>query len=255
MARLDGKVALITGAGMGIGRSTSLLFAREGASVVLADIDATAGEETQRLITEAGGQSVFVKTDVTKSAEVENLVNQAVTTYGKLDCAFNNAGVSKREPTNTADFTEDEWEWIININLKGVWLCMKYEILQMLKQENGGSIVNSSSIAGLIGLAGYPLYTASKHGVSGLTRVAALEYASNGIRINAVCPGLIQTRMTATRNEEEARGLAADLKIKQPLGRLGLPEEIGEAALWLCSPQSSFVTGHLLSVDGGWVAQ
>lgn len=255
MGKLQGKVALITGAGMGIGRSTALLFAQEGARVVVADIDIKGGEETAQLITKAGGQAIFVKTDVTSAKDVENLVKKAVDTYGRLDCAFNNAGVSKREPTPTADFTEEEWEWIININLKGVWLCMKYEILQMLKQDSKGAIVNASSLAGLVGLPGYPIYTASKHGVAGLTRVAALEYASNGLRINAVCPGLIQTRMTATSNEAEAEGLAQDIALKQPLGRLGAPEEVGQAVVWLCSDESSFVTGHLLSVDGGWVAQ
>ena len=255
MSNLQGKVALITGAGMGIGKNTALLFAREGAKVVVADVDIEGGEETARLIINDGGQATFVKTDVSSAEEVKKLVQKAVDTYGRLDCAFNNAGVSKREPAPTADFTEEEWEWIININLKGVWLCMKYEILQMLKQDSGGAIVNASSLAGQVGLPGYPIYTASKHGVSGLTKVAALEYANKGIRINAVCPGLIQTRMTATSNETEAAGLAQDIKLKQPLGRLGLPEEVGKAAAWLCSDEASFVTGHLLSVDGGWVAQ
>jgi NAD(P)-dependent dehydrogenase (short-subunit alcohol dehydrogenase family) len=254
MGQLQGKVALITGAGMGIGRSSALLFAREGAKVTVADIEIKGGEETAQMINKNGGQSIFVKTDVTKSAEVQALVKKAIDTYGSLDCAFNNAGVSQREPTTTADSSEADWEWIININLKGVWLCMKYEIEQMLKQGRG-SIVNASSLAGIVALQGYPLYTASKHGVSGLTKVAALDYAKNGIRINAVCPGLIKTRMTQTENETQERILMQDIALKQPLGRLGLPEEVGQAALWLCSDASSFVTGHLLSVDGGWVIQ
>lgn len=254
MGQLQGKVGLITGAGMGIGRSTALLFAREGAKVIVADIDIKGGEETAQMINKDGGQSIFVNTDVSKAVEVEALIKKSVDIYGSLDCAFNNAGVSPREPIATAEPSEKDWDWIMNINLKGVWLCMKYEIQQMLKQGKG-TIVNSSSLAGIVALQGYPLYTASKHGVSGLTKVAALDYAKKGIRINAVCPGLIKTRMTQTRNEEEERGLAQDLALKQPLGRLGMPEEVGQAVLWLCSDASSFVTGHLLSVDGGWVVQ
>jgi NAD(P)-dependent dehydrogenase (short-subunit alcohol dehydrogenase family) len=204
------------------------------------------------MIKKAGGEAIFVKADVSKAAEVEAMVNKAVETYGRLDCTFNNAGVEGVFAT-TADCTEETWDRVITINLKGVWLCMKYEIAQMLKQ-GGGTIVNTASVAGLVGGALMPAYVASKHGVVGLTRTAALEYAKSGIRVNAVCPGAIRTPMMergiALRPEFEGQALAAE-----PIGRMGRPEEIAEAVAWLCSEAASFVTGHAMAVDGGMVAQ
>ena len=250
--RVDGKVAVLTGAGSGIGRATALVFAREGAKVVVADIVVAGGEETVRMIKAAGGEAIFVKTDVTKTAEVEVLVKKTVETYGRVDCAFNNAGI-EGEMAPTADCTEENWDRVVNIDLKGVWLCMKYEIPQMLKQE-GGAIVNTASVAGLVGFQGIPAYVASKHGVNGLTKTAALEYAKAGIRVNAVCPGVIHTPMVErffNANPQASEGMTA----LEPVGRLGKPEEIAEAVLWLCSDAASFVTGLPMAVDGGLVAQ
>jgi len=254
MKGLEGKIALVTGGGSGIGRATALTFSREGARVVVADIVVEGGEETVRMIKEADADAdaVFVKTDVSKAAEVEALINKVVETYGRLDCAFNNAGI-EGEQAPLADSPEENWDRVININLKGVWLCMKYEIPQMLKQ-GGGAIVNTSSVAGLVGFQGIAPYVASKHGVLGLTKTAALEYATTGIRVNAVCPGVIQTPMIDrfTGGNPEA---AAQFAALEPVGRLGTPEEIGEAVVWLCSEAASFVTGHPMVVDGGFVAQ
>ena len=245
---LRDKVTLVTGGGSGIGRATSLVFAREGAKVVVADLVAEGGEETVRLIKETGADTIFVKCDVSKALDVEAMVKKAVDTYGRLDCAFNNAGVVVVK--STVDCTEEEWDRIISVNLKGVWLCMKYEIPQMLKQ-GGGAIVNASSLSGLIGTPGHSTYTASKHGVIGVTKVAALDCAQAGIRVNAVCPGGILTPMTEpVLADPEMRDYM--LKI-HPIGRLGKPEEIAEAVLWLCSDAASFVTGVAFPVDGGVV--
>jgi len=250
--RVDGKVALITGAGSGIGRATALAFAKEGAKVVVADIVVAGGEETVRMIKGAGGEAIFVKTDVTRAAEVEALVKKTVETYGRLDCAFNNAGI-EGEMAPTADCTEENWDRVVNIDLKGVWLCMKYEIPQML-QQRGGAIVNTASVAGLVGFQGIPAYVASKHGVNGLTKTAALEYAKSGIRVNSVCPGVIHTPMIErffSTNPQVSEAMSA----LEPVGRLGKPEEIGEAVLWLCSDAASFVTGLPMAVDGALTAQ
>ena len=250
--RVDGKVAMLTGAGSGIGRATALAFAREGAKVVVADIVVAGGEETVRMIKAAGGEAIFVKTDVTKAAEVEALVKKTVETYGRVDCAFNNAGI-EGEMALTADCTEENWDRVVNIDLKGVWLCMKYEIPQMLKQ-GGGAIVNTASVAGLVGFQGIPAYVASKHGVNGLTKTAALEYAKSGIRVNAVCPGVIHTPMVErffSANPQASEAMSA----LEPVGRLGKPEEIAEAVLWLCSDAASFVTGLPMAVDGALTAQ
>ncbi|MBI3799218.1 MAG: SDR family oxidoreductase [Deltaproteobacteria bacterium] len=250
--RLDGKVALVTGSGSGIGRASALAFAREGAKVVVADVVVDGGQETVRLITAAGGEGLFVKTDVSKAAEVEALIKQTVATYGRLDCAYNNAGVEGAF-VSTTEYTEADWDRVLAINLKGVWLCMKYEITQML-QQGGGAIVNTASGAGLVGVVGLSAYVASKHGVIGLTKTAALEYAKAGIRVNAVCPGVIQTPMIA-RLTGSRPDLGEALVAAEPIGRTGKPEEIAEAAVWLCSDAASFVTGHAMSVDGGYVAQ
>lgn len=250
--QFEGKVALVTGASSGIGRASALAFAREGAKVIVADVLVEGGEETVRMIKEAGGEALFVKTDVSKTSEVENLIHKAVETYGRLDCASNNAGI-EGQSAPTADCSEENWDRTININLKGAWLCMKYEIPQMLKQ-GGGAIVNTASVAGLVGFQGLPAYSASKGGIIQLTRVAALEYAKAGIRVNAVCPGVIRTSMVERLQGGQAEAEAGFIAM-EPVGRMGKPEEIAEAIVWLCSDAASFVTGHPMVVDGGLVAQ
>lgn len=249
---VDGKIALVTGAGSGIGRATALVFAREGAKVVVADVVVDGGEETVRLIKAAGGEAIFVKADMAKAAEVETMVQKAVATYGRLDCAHNNAGI-EGATGRTADYREEDWNRVISINLTGVWLCMKYEIAQMLKQ-GGGAIVNTASDAGLLGVPQMPAYVASKHGVVGLTKTAALEYAKSGIRVNAVCPGVIKTPMVERITAQRA-GRAERMAAAEPVGRMGKPEEIAEAVVWLCSEAASFVTGLPMPVDGGIAAQ
>ena len=248
----QGKVVLVTGAGSGIGRATALVFAREGAKVVVSDIVVEGGEETVQQIKAAGGEAIFVKADVSKAADVEALITQTVETYGRLDCAFNNAGIEGGVKP-TIDCTEEEFDRTIAVNLTGVWLCMKYEIQQMLSQ-GGGAIVNTASVAGLVGFPGLPDYVASKHGVLGLTKTAALEYAKSGIRVNAVCPGVIQTPMVE-RGAQLSPGFDELAVSMEPVGRFGQPSEIGEAVVWLCSDAASFVTGHPMTVDGGLVAQ
>ncbi len=250
--RLEGKVALVTGGGSGIGRASALTFAREGAKVVVADVVVNGGEETVGMIKKAGGDAIFVKADVSKATEVEALINQAVETYGRLDCAYNNAGI-EGVTASTTECSEENWERVISINLKGVWLCLKHEIPQMLKQ-GGGAIVNTSSVMGLVAGQGLPAYVASKHGVAGLTKTAALEYAKAGIRVNAVCPGAIRTPMVERFLNKDPQ-LEAQLTAQEPVGRMAAPEEVAEAVVWLCSDAASFVTGHTMSVDGGWVAQ
>ena len=250
--RVDSKIALVTGGGSGIGRATALVFAREGAKVVVTDVVVEGGEETVRLIKAAGGEALFVKADMAKAAEVEVMVNKAVATYGRLDCAHNNAGIEGAMGTTT-DYTEQDWDRVIRINLTGVWLCMKYEISQMLKQ-GGGAIVNTASGAGLVGVPRMPAYVASKHGVVGLTKTAALEYAKSGIRVNAVCPGVIQTPMVE-RVTGRRPGMVERMVAAEPIGRMGRPGEIAEAVVWLCSDAASFVTGLPMAVDGGAVAQ
>jgi NAD(P)-dependent dehydrogenase (short-subunit alcohol dehydrogenase family) len=249
---VDGKIALVTGGGSGIGRATALAFAREGAKVVVADIIVAGGEETVQMIKAAGGEATFVKADMAKAAEVEAMVQKAVATYGRLDCAHNNAGI-EGATGKTADYREEDWDRVIRINLTGVWLCMKYEIPQMLKQGSG-AIVNTASDAGLLGVPQMPAYVASKHGVVGLTKTAALEYAKAGIRVNAVCPGVIKTPMVE-RITSQRPGRAERMAAAEPVGRMGRPEEIAEAVVWLCSDAASFVTGLPMSVDGGIAAQ
>jgi NAD(P)-dependent dehydrogenase (short-subunit alcohol dehydrogenase family) len=253
VSSLTDKVALVTGGASGLGRATALLFAREGARVAVADIDAAGTQETVRQIEEAGGTAMAVTADVTQATAVEAMVSQAVLTFGGLDCAFNNAGIEGSVGTTTADYIEDEWDRVINVDLKGVWLCMKYEITHMLKQGSG-AIVNTSSVAGLVGLRGSSPYVAAKHGVVGMTKTAALEYAQQGIRVNAVCPGVFRTPLVE-RIIDRTPQRQQEYMNAQPIGRLGEPEELAEAVVWLCSDAASFVTGHAFPVDGGFVAK
>jgi NAD(P)-dependent dehydrogenase (short-subunit alcohol dehydrogenase family) len=251
--QLENKVALVTGGSSGIGRTSAMVFAREGAKVVVADIDVRGGEETASIIKEAGGDAIFIKTNVSKATEVEKLVSKTVDNYGRVDCAFNNAGILGVLFTSITDDTEQNWNRVIKINLKGIWLCMKYEISQMLKQ-GGGVIVNSSSVAGLAGSPTGPAYIASKHGVVGLTRAASVEYAQEGIRINAVCPGWINTPMTESYTHDDHHFQTRIIAL-HPIGRVGTSEEVAETVVWLCSDAASFVTGHAMVVDGGRIAQ
>ena len=249
-----GRAGLVTGAASGIGRAAALKFASEGGKVVIADVDMDGSELTKAMIEQIGGQAICVRTDVTQAEEVEALIGQTVAAYGQLDFAFNNAGIAG-DIVPLVDYSEDLWDRVININLKGVWLCMKYEVRQMLNQGNaGGAIVNTASVMGLISSASNPIaYTASKHGVIGLTKSAALTYAESGIRVNAVCPGYIMTPLVEgvfERHPERKAQIVAD----HPVGRLGVPEEIAEAAVWLCSDAASFINGTAMPVDGGYVA-
>jgi len=250
--RLPGKVALVTGASSGIGRATALAFAREGAKVVVSDVAIEGGDETVRLIKAAGGDARFVRADMARHEEIEALIRAAVDTYGRLDCAHNNAGVPGAD-AKTVEYPLADWERVIAVNLTGVWLCMKHEIAQMLTQGSG-SIVNTASVAGLQGFARYSAYAASKHGVVGLTKSAALEYARAGIRVNAVCPGYIRTGMTQPMLDSRP-GLEERVSSIEPVGRIGRPQEIAEAVVWLCSDAASFVTGHAMPVDGGLTAR
>jgi len=251
--RLQAKVALVTGAGSGIGRAAAVLFAREGAKVVLADIDATGGDETAAIIRSDGGDALFVRTDIANAAEVEALVRTTVELHGRLDCAFNNAGILGRI-VSVVDHTEEMWQRALDVNLKGTWLCMKHEIPYMLAQGKG-SIVNTTSTAGvLIGSPFRSAYAASKAGIVGLTKAAALEYAEQGVRVNALCPSHTRTplheQFFKQRPEVEASHTA-----QTPMGRIAAPEEVAEGALWLCSDASSFVTGQVLVIDGGFVTK
>lgn len=244
------RVAIVTGGSFGIGRATAILFAKHGAKVTIADV--VEDLETLNIIKKSGGTAIFVKCDVSKEADVINMVEQTIVKFGRIDFAFNNAGIEGlAAPAH--ECTNNNWTNVMNINIDGVWLCMKHQIPQMLKQGKG-AIVNNASVAGLVGFAGTPAYVASKHAVVGLTKNAALDYAKLGIRVNVVCPGIIKTPMIDrfTGKDKKIEKQFIDM---EPVGRLGQPEEVAEAVIWLCSDRSSFVTGQALAVDGGWVAQ
>jgi NAD(P)-dependent dehydrogenase (short-subunit alcohol dehydrogenase family) len=243
-----GKVAFVTGAANGIGRAAALAFVREGASVVVADVSEQSNQETARMIEELGGRALAVRCDVTRAQDVKAALDKGVEAFGRLDFAFNNAG-SEQAITATADLTEEEWDRIVRVNLRSVFLCTKYEIPLLLRQ-GGGAIVNTSSGAGVKGIAGQAAYCAAKHGVVGFTRAAALDYARSNIRVNAVCPGIIDTpmmqRFTGGTSEGRERVIA-----QEPVGRMGKPEEIAAAVVWLCSDAAAFVVGHAMVIDGG----
>jgi len=269
-----GKVAVVTGAASGIGRASALAFARQGTRVIVADILEDAAKETVGMIRDAGGDAVFVQTDVSKDEEVSALVQKTIERFGRLDYAHNNAGIEgERKPTGSC--SEENWDRTIAVNLRGTWLCMKYEIQHMLTQ-GGGAIVNTASVAGLVGVNKLPAYAASKHGIVGLTKTAALEYARAGIRINAVCPGLIDTQMVERTLEAgfsekklahkipllgllvdslERRAVRSFLNRSIPIRRMGSAEEVADVVTWLCSDAASYVNGHALAVDGGYVVQ
>jgi len=253
MKRLfENKVALVTGASSGIGKASALAFAREGAKVIIAARREDKSRTTLELIRKDGGEGAFIRTDVSQPAEAEALIQGAVDRYGRLDVAFNNAGI-EGPSIPTADYPEEEWDRVMNINLKGVWLCMKYEINQMLKQ-GGGAIVNNSSISGVVGSSrGISAYAASKHGVLGLTKCASREYGGKGIRINAVCPGWTRTEMVDRVSDGNPQ-FEERLKSRGSLGRIGSPEEVAEAVIWLCSDAASYVVGHSMIIDGGATA-
>jgi NAD(P)-dependent dehydrogenase (short-subunit alcohol dehydrogenase family) len=244
------KVAIITGGSFGIGRATAIAFAQHGAKIVVADW--IENSDTIDTIQKIGSEVIFEKCDVSKATDVKGLLDKTIKQFGRLDYAFNNAGI-EGTMANTVDCTEENFDKTININLKGVWLCMKYEIPHMLKTGKG-VIINCASIAGLVGFPGLPAYVATKHGVVGLTKTTALEYAKQGIRVNAICPGAIKTAMIdrITGNKKEVEEQFATM---EPIGRLGQPEEVASAVVWLCSDGASFVTGQAIGVDGGWIAQ
>jgi NAD(P)-dependent dehydrogenase (short-subunit alcohol dehydrogenase family) len=250
--QFDGKVALITGGSSGIGRATSLAFAREGAKVVFGDIDEAGAKETLKMIKDAGSEGVFLRTDVSKDSDVKALVDKAINTYDRLDFAHNNAGIDGDFATIVAN-TEANFDHVIGVNLKSVWLGLKYEIPEMRKR-GGGSIVNTASVAGLVAFRTMGPYVASKHGVVGLTKTAALEYSSYGVRVNAICPGAIRTAMIDAFIGND-RDKEINMSALQPIGRMGKADEVANLVLWLCSDAASFVTGAAIAIDGGIVAQ
>jgi NAD(P)-dependent dehydrogenase (short-subunit alcohol dehydrogenase family) len=252
---LAGKVAIVTGGTSGIGRSAAELLAASGAAVVLAGRRADRGEAIAAGIQARGGEATYVRTDVVSAESVENLIRHAVRRYGQVDCAFNNAGVSGDSYKNASEHTEENWQTVIDTNLRGTWLCMKYELAHM-RQRGMGTVVNTASVFAHRGAEfGVAPYVASKHGVLGLTRAAALEFAPYGIRVNAISPGPTHTEMTSGAREAFPDQFNADIERNVPLGRAAQPREIAEAVLWLCSPSSSYVTGQTLVVDGGWLAK
>jgi len=249
---MKGKVALITGAGSGIGRATAELFAVHGASVVLADVDLDAANETLEHVKKSGEKGIVLEVDITDEKQVQGMVEETISRFGRLDYACNNAGI-EGEQKMTAECTTQNWQRVIDTNLRGTWFCVKYEIPEMLKAQQG-AIVNIASVAGLVGFMAIPAYVSSKHGINGLTKTAALEYAAEGIRVNSVCPGAIETPMIdrfAEIGSEDRKQLIA----QHPIGRLGHPEEVAEAVVWLCSDKASFITGQTLAVDGGFTTR
>lgn len=244
------KVAIVTGGSFGIGRAAAVAFAERGAKVVIADW--VEDNETLNAIKSTGGDAIFIKCDVSGEESVRTMVDKTIAQYGRLDYAFNNAGV-EGVSAPTHECTNENWDKTIGINLRGVWLCMKFEIPHMIKQGKG-AIVNNASIAGLVGFVNIPAYVASKHGILGLTKNAALEYAKSGIRVNAVCPGVIKTAMI-DRFTGKDKVVEQQFESMEPVGRMGQPEEVAQAVIWLCSDAASFVTAHPMAVDGGWVAQ
>lgn len=251
MAEFTDKVAIVTGSGSGIGQITAKFYAREGAKVVVSDVDVQGGKETVEMISSDGGEATFIEADVSRPEDCENLVKSTVDRFGRLDIACNNAGIAG-EQKPTADYSIEGWQKLISINLSGVFYCMKYEIPAMLN-VGGGSIVNIASILGKVGFAGAPAYVTSKHGVVGLTQNAAVEYGQNGIRVNAVGPGFIHTPMIS--DLEQDKEVSAQLIALHPIGRLGKPEEVAELVLWLSSEKASFVTGSYYPIDGGYLAR
>jgi len=249
---MQGRVALVTGAGSGIGRGIALAFAGEGAKVAVADKIVETAQETVRMISEQGGIARFIQCDVIKETDVQNMIANAVDAFGYLDCAVNNAGIEAM-PTPIAQYSLEVWNQVLGVNLTGVFLCLKHELIQML-QQGKGAIVNIASVAGLIGTPYVAAYTASKHGVVGLTKTAALEYAQSGIRVNAVCPGATHTPM-GDRLMEQHPEVAEVLLKAHPMGRMADVKEMAAAVVWLCSDAASFVTGHSMAVDGGYVVQ
>jgi NAD(P)-dependent dehydrogenase (short-subunit alcohol dehydrogenase family) len=248
----ENKAALVTGAASGMGLATAKAFAEAGAAVALVDINEVAVRAAAHDLVAVGHRAIGIRCDVADEAAVAAMVEETVSAFGRLDAAFNNAGVQS-PVAETADASSEDYDRVMGVNLRGVWNCMKYELRQM-RDQGSGAIVNCSSLGGLVGIAERGIYHASKHGVVGLTRSAGLEYAARGIRINAVCPGIIATPMVAGMLETQPEAMAALMK-EQPIGRLGRPEEIADAVLWLCSPAASFVIGHALAVDGGYTAR